>query len=206
MIPIQETLQRLAQSIKKLQEFDAINQKNHSDGKLSVEQIHILTEATFYRAYREYENFLHDIFMQYCMEHETLDKKKVKSFLKPNDLAHAEKLVKSSTRFLDWTSPSEVIDRANTYLSRGFPVKDVYQSKLELLGQYKKIRNHIAHNSSESKEAYITVVKSYNGTIPLRIPAPGEYLLYSDKKHKGKYLLLTCFDNLTMISEKIARG
>jgi hypothetical protein len=203
---ISNSLQGFATKIKALKRFDEANQEAYTERKLSDDQIYLLTEAIFFNAYREYENFLHEVFMQYCMEHKTLDHKTVKSFLKPVDFTHAESLVKSSMEFLDWTSPQTVIERSETYLSKGFPIKDVYSSKFEVLGQYKKIRNHIAHNSSESLRDYTKVVKSYNGTVPLTIPSPGEYLLYSDKKNSAKYLLLTFFDNLTTITDKIARG
>jgi len=203
---ISRTLQDFKTKIKSLKELDVANQKTFSEKKITTGQFHLLTEAIFFNAYRDYENFLHEVFMQYCMEYKTLDNKTVKSFLKPVDFIHAESLVKSSMRFLDWTSPGTVVERSETYLSRGFPIKEVYSSNFEALSQYKKIRNHIAHNSAESLLEYISVVKAYKGTNPITVPSPGEYLLFSDKKDPTKYLLLTFFDNLTTIAKKIAHG
>lgn len=107
----------------------------------------------------------------------TLSNKKPKSFLNPRDFDHAYELIKSGREYLDWTSPTAVIERAETYLKDGDPVKLVFTSNQTILTQMKSIRNYIAHNSNKSSEQYKKILRQLHGTLPLKIPRPGEFLL-----------------------------
>ena len=75
----------------------------------------------------------------------------------------------------------------------------LWQTTLNL-SEFKKIRNHIAHNSVESQADFGKVVKNHFGVLPLIIPTPGQYLLLSSKKKVGNYVLLDFFDLMKKIS------
>lgn len=135
------------------------------------------------------------------MEKQSSKKPKVKSYLKPKDFAHAELLIKSSMPFLDWTKPDDVIARAELYLENGHPIKLPYTTNLQKLKGFKKLRNHIAHNSLESEFQFEKLVSNYySGIKPLILPSPGQYLMLSSKSKKGNYLLLDFFDIVKKIS------
>ncbi len=193
--------------IRRLEDFDSQNQiKFTSLGKregLSLHQLHLLTEYTFFIAFRTYEGFIRDLFLLYCLEKQHSSRKKVISYLRPIDFIHTETLIQSSMPFLDWTSPDKVIDRAETYLKDGFPIKLPYQTNLQPLKEFKRIRNHIAHNSKESLEEFKKVVKSHYGTMPLVIPSPGEFLLVPDRADPTKYKLLVFFDLMKKIANQL---
>jgi hypothetical protein len=191
--------------INRLERVDAQNQAKFSTSKkgktrLSKRELQFLTEAVFFMTFRAYENFIRDVFLLYCQERQTTKGLKVKSFLKPKDFSHAEQLIQSSMRFLDWSSPDEVIERAELYLEKGFPVKLPYTVHLDALRDLKHIRNHIAHNSKESFEEYTKVVRKYYRTMPLRMPPPGEFLLLPDKKQPKKYNLQVFFEIVRKVS------
>jgi len=193
-------------ALSRFEKFDAENQSRFSTMSsstpsmgISKTQLHFLTEAIFFSTYREFENFIRDIFLLYSQEKSHGSRKKVVSYLKPNSFLHAERLIQSSMPFLDWSSADNVIARSELYLKDGFPIKLPYTSNLESLRDFRKIRNHIAHNSSKSLEDYKKVIKKHYGTIPLRIPSPGEFLLTSKKGSSGKYVLLNFFDTLKKI-------
>lgn len=117
--------------IRRLEKFDAENQRNFAASVLSQKQLHLLTEAIFFSSFRTYENFVRDIFLLYCMGKTPCSgRKKVKSFLSPLDFCHTENLIKSSMPFLDWSSPDTVIDRSELYLQNGFPIKDAVEPHL----------------------------------------------------------------------------
>lgn len=194
--------------LERLEKYDSGNQRNFSSNqsnKLSKEQLYLLTESIFFAAFRAYEGFVRDVFLLYCLEKPTVSGRKVKSYIRPKNFAHAEEIIQSSMPFLDWTSPHTVVERAELYLKDGFPIKLAYTSHLNKLTNFKKVRNHIAHNSKESLSTYKKVLKEHYGTIPLHIPTPGEFLLVSEALNSPKYKLLTFFDLVRKISIDITR-
>jgi hypothetical protein len=196
--------------LRRLERFDAENQARFSaslgtaqPSTLSKHQLHFLTEAVFFRAYRAYESFVRDTFLLYCLEKRPRSGARVVSFLNPRSFQHAERLIQSSMPFLDWRSPDTILDRAEIYLKDGFPIKLPYTTHREVLRDFKKIRNHIAHDSKESLNGYKQVLRKHYGTIPLKIPSPGEFLLVRDKKKPKKYKLLIFFDVMSKLSNDL---
>jgi len=191
--------------ITQLERFDAENQSNFSSATrtISQKQLHFLTEAIFFRAFRYLEGFLRDIFLLYCLQKRPMDGSKVISYLKPSGFMHAETLIKSSMRFLDWANPDELIKRSEIYLKDGFPIKLPVSSNRESLQDFRKIRNHIAHDSKESLDDYKNVLRRHYGIIPLSIPEPGEFLLVPDKVNPTKYKLLIFFEQLNILASDL---
>jgi hypothetical protein len=103
--------------------------------------------------------------------------------------------------FLDWNSPDIVIERAELYLRNGYPIKLPYTTNLTALRQYKKLRNHIAHDSMESLDEFKKIVNAYyGGTAPLAYPSPGQYLMLPSLSAPANYLLLDFFDLMSAVS------
>ena len=186
--------------IERLKKFDFANHNKFLKKELTKSQIELLVESIFFAAYRSYEGFLREIFLLYCLEKQPKRKPKVKSFLKPKDFEHSEQLIKSSMRYLDWTSPDTVIDRSEIYLHNGHPIKLPFTTNKQSLYEFRKIRNHIAHNSVESQSEYEKVIKNYYNYLPLTIPSPGQYLMLTLKKKTGNYILLDFFELMKTIS------
>ena len=190
-----------------LKKFDSENQAAFSSGKssnLTAYHLYLLVETVFLRAYRTYEHYIRDIFLLYCTSQSTKSGKVVTSFLNPRDVEHAEQLVKSSMLFIDWDSPDMIIKRAELCLDQGFPIKAPYTSRVAILRDYKHIRNHIVHASTESLTNYSRVVGRYFGAPPLPLPEPGEFLLKPDKARKTNYLLQTFLDTLDSLAVDVA--
>ena len=184
--------------IVRLERFDSESQKKFSSSihPFSKNQLHFLTASIFFRAFRAYEKFVRDIFLLYSLGKKTDSGKKALSYLNPKGFLHAETLIKSQLRFLDWGNPDIVIERAETYLRNGDPIKLPLSSNREALQDYRKIRNHIAHDTKESFNGYISVLRKHFGTIPLSVPCPGEFLLKSDRADHSKYKLQVYFELL----------
>lgn len=193
--------------LQRLEKFDSENQiKFNASVKtrgLSLRQLHLLTEHIFFVGFRSYEGFIRDLFLLYCLEKPHSSGKKVVSYLRPKDFTHAEVLIKSSMSFLDWANPTVVIERAETYLKDGFPIKFPYETNIQSLREFKQIRNHIAHNSNDSLDGFKKVVKGYYGTMPLVIPSPGEFLLVPDRVDPKKYKLLVFFELMKKIATQL---
>ena len=183
----------LQSQLQSLRTLDALNQRQFTAGVrrksgLTKAQLHVLTEAIFFAAFRAYEQFIRNIFVLYCCGVQPNKRRLVRPYLKPKTLKHAEGMIQSAMPFLDWTSPDSVIARAETYLEDGYPVKDVISSNLESLRDLKRIRNHIAHMSKESHDEYLKTVKRHYGTVPLKVPRPGEFLLLTRSSSSTYYL------------------
>ena len=189
--------------LNRFKRFDGNNQRNYQNSMLTTKQMHILVESSFFSVFREYENFIRDIFLLYTQEKPRANGTKVRSYLRPTDFFHAEKLMKSSMNFLDWNTPDTIIERSEVYLKDGFPIKSAYTINRVQLINYKKLRNHIAHNSLESLSSYKKVLRSYYGTTPLVIPAVGEYLLLTSKSDPNKYNLLEFFDLIENMANNV---
>ncbi len=193
--------------LERLEKFDAENQARFSTSlgssttsQLSKRQLHLLTEAIFFAAYRAYENFVRDVFLLYCLEKQPETRRRVRSFLNPKGFLHAETLVQATSPYVAWGNPNVMIERAQLYLDGGFPVEPPFAANLPSLWDFRRIRNHIAHNSTSTLNGYKKTLLNHYTTIPLIIPTPGEFLLVSDKKDPNKYKLLAFFDLMKQMS------
>jgi hypothetical protein len=189
-------LTSLKQELNILRALDDKNQtlfatsvEQKSKNGITKAQMHLLTEAIFFAAFKTYEQFLRNVFLIYCCGIQPSKRKLVRSYLKPRSIQHAELLIQSSMPFLDWSSPDTLIERSETYLEDGYPIKMPITTNLNSLKALKKIRNHIAHMSKESLEDFKKVVKDHYGTLPLRIPRPGEFLLLTSQRARRNYYL-----------------
>jgi len=191
--------------LNRLLRLDSENQRRFS-GSANMYQLELLTESIFFSAYRAYENFLEDTFVLYCLEKESVSGKKYGSYLKPKNFSHARELIQSSMTHLDWTSPDNVISRAETYLLDGEPFKTPVASSLESLRDMKKLRNHIAHNSRDSKGPYISVITKHYRTVPLKEPSPGKYLLEMvSRSNPQKYYLVKYIEDIKNVVTAICQ-
>jgi len=154
-----------------------LDKHNQSRSELNNKQLILLTECVFLAAFRAFENFLEESFLLYTLEKQGLSGRKPRSFLKPQNYNHSRDLVRSSMPFLDWANPETVIQRAETYLQNGGPIKTVLAGAKQDLLDMKILRNQIAHNSSESSRQYEKMLRRIYGTTPLCTPPPGRHLL-----------------------------
>ncbi|CAI8819830.1 hypothetical protein [Pseudomonas chlororaphis] len=154
-----------------------LREKANSDetGLLEGER-HLLYEAIFLRLFRAYENLLESAFISYLTGEPTTGGVPVRSHVTPTDRDHARALVTSSQPFLDWTSPPVVMKRAETYIVDGDPIRAAIAASQSHLQQAKKIRNHIAHNSTESEKEFNKIVVQLLLTPPMSKLSAGELL------------------------------
>lgn len=191
------------QRINSLRRLDSDNQDRFTTGNLTKEQLHLLTESVFFNGFREYENFIRDIFLLYCQGKKSINGKKARSYLSPKSFTHTEELIQSALPFLDWSSGDQIITRSELYLKDGYPVKLPLTTYKLRLTEFKRIRNHIAHNSTKSLNDYIKVIRSHYRTTPLIIPTPGEFLLQRSRTNSSIYKLLEFLNMLQSLSDDL---
>lgn len=204
-LKVSAALRFFLDDLKRLRRFDFDNQSRFQVGSLTKAQRDLLVESIYTSVFRAYEGFIREIFILYCLEKKSRKKPDARSYLRPENFLHAENLIKSSMPFLDWTSPDTVITRAELYLFDGHPVKLPYTTNRVALLGFKKIRNHIAHNSVESEGGFASLVRVYyGGILPAKIPTPAEYLMLSSKAKPKNYLLMDFFDLMEKIANDLA--
>ena len=193
----------LEDEIQSLRKLDSVNQNQLSGGKgqiLTNRQLHLLTEGLFFSAFRAYEQFIKNIFVLYCCGLQPSRRRLVKSYLHPRTMLHVEDLVQSSMPFLDWSSPDILLERAETYLKDGYPIKIPITSNIDELRDLKRIRNHIAHMSKESTSEFKKTLKKHYSVVPIAIPRPGEYLLLTSRRVLNSYYLLDYFELIARVA------
>lgn len=159
---------------------------NSANPALPASENQFFYESVFLRVFRAYENYLEGIFLSYAQAEPAIGGHAVASYVIPENRDHARKLITSGMPFLDWTSPNNVIERAEVYLQNGGPIKLGISSNQQFLTQAKKIRNHISHNSEESLAPYRQVVNDFLLTTPINLPPPGELLSMTPNKGPAK--------------------
>jgi hypothetical protein len=142
-------------------------------------------EALFFRMFREYERFISRLFLCYCCEWPTPSGKLVTSLIKVQDPNEAHLLVKSGNRFVDWAKPEEIRERSKVFLRNGFPIADIIDPFNSDISSMYRIRNHIAHDSKESRDGFQKVLDQFLTTPPVGSVSAGEFLLL-EKRSKGR--------------------
>lgn len=200
-------LSALRAELKSLRALDARTQAQISGDlagpRLSAAQVSFLTEGVFFAAFRAYEQFVRNVFLLYCCGSQASGRRKVKSFLVPRSIEHAESLLKASRPFLDWASPDELIRRSESCLKDGYPIRGVLQGNLDALRAMKVIRNHIAHLSGESLQQFRKQLRAHFGSIPLRVPPPGSFLLLSPPHDSSTYYLSYYIDVIDSVAGEV---
>ncbi len=210
---ISAALRDFRQELKRLRSLDKYSQSRlaSSSGRpekdsLSKKQLHLIAEGIFLSAYRAHENFTEEIFLLYCMGKLSPSGLKArKSYLLPKTYQHAEEMIKSSQPFLDWSSPDLVLKRSELYLRDGYPIKQVYVSNMQILRKLKSLRNHVVHNSRQSKTQFIKILRADIKTIPTKIPTPGEFILMNDPNNTGNCFLHTYLDAFENLAKKLGQ-
>lgn len=202
-LTIDAALRDFQREINRLIRFNRINQERFLSGQLNQAQIDLLVESVFFNSYRHYENFIRESFLLCCLG-KVSKRPKVRSFLNAKSFEHSEYLIKGTKPFLDWANPEELIRRAETFLENGYPFKLIIAAYSTQLKVYKKLRNHVAHDSIESLNHFKGILSVYFGYLPLAIPTVGSFLMQASLNNAGNNLLDDFFKTLGDITTKLA--
>jgi len=167
-------------------------------------QLCVLTEGVFLASFRAYEVFLEELFLLFCCGGNTASGRIVVSYLNPKNRLHARDLMQSSMRFLEWNNPDDVVRRAENYLRRGFPIKVPITLRYGVLHDARRIRNHIAHGSQESKQQYLSTLRNHLTVVPTNLPRPGEFLLMPSRSTPTIHNLRFFLDLFSDLARRLA--
>lgn len=146
---------------------------NRIDG--DVEK-NVAAEGIFLRGFTIYERTLDRLFLAYCTGSKGLDGAQPTCRLANCDEAQALAIAKNGFRFLDWSSPKSVRERADLFFLDGEPFRTGVDPRATSLSEMEKIRNRIAHFSPEAELGYLSVQRALFGTERVFEMSPGQLL------------------------------
>jgi hypothetical protein len=147
-----------------------------------------LAEYILFRAYRAFEYFVETVAIQYCLGECTITGTPVESHIRPRDTQHARDLLRATAKWIEWGDPNTLIKISENVFRDGFPIKKAVTGHLSMLTDIRKVRNYIAHASSEAERKYSNVVTGARKTAPLIMPTCGQFLRMRGKEKMNIYL------------------
>lgn len=147
-----------------------------TDAETDDQDADALVEAIFLRTFSAYEADLERLFLHYVTGGQSLNNKASTSYLNLTDEEQARRLVRGANRFLTWSKPASTRATAETYLHEGWPIANILAAKAQDLSDCEKIRNRIAHQSSEAASDFGAVQRNLLLTERLFDLSPGQLL------------------------------
>ena len=146
------------------------------------------TEALFMRAFIAYECDIEKLFFHYVTGGASLSGSVAKSYLNVTSEDLARKLISHGRNYFNWAKPQKIREIANNYMENGWPICDMMNLKSQELADCLYIRNHIAHNSSESHTGFNKVQRNLLQTERLFPITPGQLLRIRHRKLKKLHI------------------
>ena len=195
--------------IEQLRRLDDLNHARFYPGpgrpgvdRLTSKQMHLLTESILARAFSRFEEFLEQVFILYCQGKSTLGGDEVGSYIDPCNFDHAKQMLKAGMTFLDWNDADKIIARCETYLYADSPIYLAITTHKARLRNIRRVRNAIAHASSEAETQFRKTLQDELGALPLRIPKVGEFLLMRDRRvRRRQHFLGSYLRELATVAE-----
>lgn len=144
-------------------------------------------ESSLSRAFRAYENFVEDTFIAYMTGEPTVSGAQVQRFVSPESAEHARRmLLPGNAKYLDWADPSTVAYRGKYFLQEDGPLPTAVTQAWNTIDWMRKVRNHIAHNSTESMLQYRKVAAVITLVDDPAPPRPGDLL--QSRPQRGPFM------------------
>ena len=161
----------------------------------SVDILHQSIEYTFLQGYKNWENFIEDLFISCSRYKGKVFGSQGGSYLKPVEDVHALNLLKLEKDFIDWTNPETIISRAEICFSNHQIITESIKLTIKDLRDAKKLRNCIAHGSKESIRIFNELCRNNVGTVNI---TPGQYLdtISPDRSNNYNVYYLLLFKKL----------
>ena len=164
----------------------------------AVEDQLFLSEAIAFRIYRSYERLVRGLFLHGCTSGRTPSGKEIISKLQCEDWKTAEEILKAGNRFLDW-GPVSTKRLADLVFKDGFPMSEVIGPIHRTLIDLQRVRNFIAHDSSEAADGFKKVVHNYL-SAGSATPDTAGILLLSRRGRRELQTIRKIFDRVAGLS------
>jgi hypothetical protein len=147
----------------------------NNPGVLHQPQVDLIFELAFLKIFIAWEQFLENTFIRYMCGASSLSGKKLARIVSVKHLDDALRVICGERPYADWATVEIVVDRANRFFDSGEPYATPLQSAAAELTNIRRIRNHIVHHSSKSREDFNKLLVSTYGFRPQGMTA-GRFL------------------------------
>jgi len=136
---------------------------------ISAKRRDSLTELAFLRAFLAWERFLEESFILYLLGHQAPHGPAVRRHaFPPSHGAATEWLIPEGRHYAQWTDAATVRTRAERLFKSGRPFAPVLSGNQNVLEEARKIRNAIAHESSNAQARLENLARAKLGVLPLK--------------------------------------
>lgn len=136
----------------------------------------MIIEQAFIKVFIEWELFLENSTIAYTLGECSTKGVSLKCYIFPKDEEHANQLIKGAALYPDWSNMEAVIELEKSLFEDGFPYVRALQGFSSKYKEMKKVRNHIAHQSIKSSEAFKSLIRGVLSASDVGI-TPAEFLL-----------------------------
>ncbi len=159
-----------------------------------------LFEGTFLRAFTTFEGALQELFLHYAVGGASLTGYVPGCRLTNCSDGHVRAILRGNQRFTDWANPQVVRERADLFFESGEPFRTGFAPRSHALTDIQKLRNAIAHESSEAESAYLDVQINNLKTEPPFFMSPGQLLR---TRRRGNPPMSWCAHYLAVLSTTV---
>ena len=159
-----------------------------TDDESSDQKADAYAEGLFFRMFTSYENDIEKLFLHYVTGGASLKGVQATTYLKIANEDLARKLIRAGWRFLSWGKPEKIRETAQNYIQDGWPICVSMNAKCQELSDCERIRNRIAHKSTESRAQLNVVQRNLLKTERLFLITPGQLLRIRSTRFKKLHI------------------
>jgi len=135
-----------------------------------------VVKQAFVSVFTEWEHFLENSTIAYALGEASINGRLLTRYIFPTDEDHADRLIKGTSSYPDW-SKMEVVEALEiTLFESGEPFVTALNGFASKYKEIKKVRNVIVHNSIKSQDEFDTLVRNALNAASVGI-TPTEFLL-----------------------------
>ena len=140
--------------------IDTVNKPEYleTDEKKTIRDLVVM--QAFMRVFNAWEQFLENSTKAYALGEKSLLGYSPPKYVNPLDEDHADRLIKGTNTYPDWTDAEKVLKIETAFFENGEPYTTALNGFSSKYKEIKKVRNEIAHNSKNSKDEFDTLVRN----------------------------------------------
>ena len=166
-------IEEFRRSLDRLDRIRAKMENLHSEGRISLTELHSVYEALFLRMVISFEVFLEKLFFSIMKGTATFPKKRVSLRMTVTSPQALKEILHQNKSYIQWIPYGNTEDRAKLYLNGGRPFTEITDGDRSTIKTITVIRNAVAHGSEHATAEFKRTVIG------------GRLLLPSEKRPAG---------------------
>ena len=136
----------------------------------------LVVKQAFINVFTAWERFLESSTIAYALGEKSIKGNMLQRFISPLDEDHADRLIKGTASYPDWSDMEKVLKIEKTIFKDGEPYVTALNGFSSKYNDIKKVRNFIVHNSRKSSDEFDSLVRTALKSSSVGI-SPVDFLL-----------------------------